>query len=60
MATPRMSSSYWYTLPNPSLEGVGIVTKIAVVVASFWLALGKVGCGIPSWLMAMTTALTRA
>jgi hypothetical protein len=51
VATPSMSFSYWYTLPTPHVGGTGRVAKSVVVVATFWLALAKVGCGIPSWLM---------
>jgi hypothetical protein len=59
-ATLRMSFSRWYTLPTPSVEGSDRVSKSAAAVATFWLALVKVGCGIPSWLMAATMTLARA
>jgi hypothetical protein len=62
VATPRMSFSYWYTLPTPSVEGTSRVSKSVVATVTFWLALGKVGCAVPLWLMvtAMATALARA
>jgi hypothetical protein len=59
-ATPRMPFSYWYTLPTLSVEGADRVTKRATTTATFWLAPGKVGCGVPSWLMATVMALARA
>jgi hypothetical protein len=59
-ATPRMPFSYWYTLLTPSVEGTCRVSKSAPATATFWLALGKVGCGVPSWLMVAATALARA
>jgi hypothetical protein len=59
-ATPRMSFSYWYTLPTLSVEGAGRVSKSDVATATFWLALGKVGCGVPSWLMTMDLARAQA
>jgi hypothetical protein len=52
-----MSFSCWYTLLTLSMEGMGRVSKSAAVAAMLWIALGKVGCGVPSWLMAMTMAL---
>jgi hypothetical protein len=57
-ATSRMSFNYWYTLLAPSIEDGGSVSKSAAAAATFWLALGMVVCGVPSWLMAM--AHTRA
>jgi hypothetical protein len=57
MATPRMFFIYWYTLLTPSVEGAGRVSNSAMAVATFLLALGKVGCGVPSWLMATAMAL---
>jgi hypothetical protein len=47
-------------LSTPSVEGAGTVSKSIVVAATFWLALGKVGCGVPSWLMVAVMALARA
>jgi hypothetical protein len=55
-ATPRMFFVCWYTILTPSVEGTGRVSKIAAVAATFWLALGKLGYGVPSWLMAMARA----
>jgi hypothetical protein len=60
VATSRLSFSYRYTLPTPSVEVAGRVSKSATVVDTFWLALTKVGCGVPSWLMVMAMALARA
>jgi hypothetical protein len=57
-ATPRMSFNYWYTLLAPSVEGTGRVSKSTTAVATCWLSLGNMVCGIPSWLMAIATALT--
>jgi hypothetical protein len=59
-ATLRMFFIYWYTLLTRSVEGVGRVSKSVAVTATFWLALRKVGCGIPSWLMMTAMALDRA
>jgi hypothetical protein len=59
-ATPRMSFNCWYTLLAPSADGAGRVSKSIVVVATFWLALGKLVCGVPSWLMATAMALAHA
>jgi hypothetical protein len=57
-ATLRMSFNYWYTSLALSTKGAGKVSKSDAATATFWLALGKVVCGVPSLLMAM--ALTRA
>jgi hypothetical protein len=45
---------------HPIREGVGKVSRSAAAVAMFWLALAKVGCCIPSQLMATVTSLARA
>jgi hypothetical protein len=55
-ATARMFFICWYTLLTPSVEGVGRVSKSVVATTTFFLALGKVGCGIPLWLMATALA----
>jgi hypothetical protein len=41
------------------VEGIGKVSKSTVAMATFWLALAKVRCGVPSWLMA-AAALAQA
>jgi hypothetical protein len=55
-----MSFSWWYTMSIPSVEGMGKVSKSVAAAAMFWLALAKVGCGIPSWLMSVAMALAQA
>jgi hypothetical protein len=42
------------------VEGAARVSKIAAIVATFWLALAKVGRGVPLWLMAVVVALAQA
>jgi hypothetical protein len=56
-STPRTSFSCRYTLLTPSVESVSRVSRSAVAAAMFWLALAKVGCGVPLRLMAMMMAL---
>jgi hypothetical protein len=56
----RMPFSYRYTLPTLSVEGTGKVFKSVAAAATFWLALAKVRCGIPSWLMVVAMALAQA
>jgi fatty acid desaturase len=46
-------------LLTPSVEGAGKVSKSVAAAATFWLALAKVRCGVPSWLMAAVMALAR-
>jgi hypothetical protein len=60
VATLRMAFNYWYTFLAPSVEGAGRVSKSVVAATTFWLALGKVVCGVPLWLMAIAMALTQA
>jgi hypothetical protein len=55
-----MSFNCWYTLLALSVEGAGRVSKSDATTATFWLALGKVVCGIPSWLMVTVMALAQA
>jgi hypothetical protein len=43
VAVLRMLLSHWYTLPNLLVEGVGNVSRSAATMATFWLALVKVG-----------------
>jgi hypothetical protein len=43
VAVLRLFFYCWYTLPNPSVEHVGNISRSTVVVAMFWLALVKVG-----------------
>jgi hypothetical protein len=59
-ATLRMFFKCWYTLLAPSAEGAGRVSKSVAATATFWLAMGKVVCGVPLGLMVMATALTWA
>jgi hypothetical protein len=59
-AVPRVFFTYRYTLLTPSVEDAGRVSKSPAVAATFWLALAKVGCSVPSWLMAAVTALAQA
>jgi hypothetical protein len=47
-ATPRMSFSYQYILPTTSVEGADRVSKSAMTTTMFWLALAKLGHGVPS------------
>jgi hypothetical protein len=42
------------------VEGAGRVSKSAAAATTFWLALANVGRGVPSWLMAVAMALTKA
>jgi hypothetical protein len=57
---PRISFSWRYTLPTPSVEGSGKVSRSVAVAATFWLALVKVGHGAPSRLMVVATSLALA
>jgi hypothetical protein len=43
VVVPRMLFNCWYISPTPSVEGAGNVSKSAATVATFWLALVKVG-----------------
>jgi hypothetical protein len=47
-ATPRMSFSYQYILPTTSVERAGRVSKSVMTTTMFWLALAKLGHGVPS------------
>jgi hypothetical protein len=38
-----MLFSCWYTSPTPLVEGVDSVSRSEAVMATFWLALAKVG-----------------
>jgi hypothetical protein len=57
VATLRIPFSYWYTMLTSSVEGAGRVSKSVTAAATFWLALGKVGCGVPLWLIVVAMTL---
>jgi hypothetical protein len=59
-ATLKTFFNYWYTLLTPFVDCPGRVSKSAAAIATFWLALGKVAGGVPSWLMATAVALALA
>jgi hypothetical protein len=59
----RVALKEWPVLGVSTLEKttkVSIQVEVAAVATTFWLALAKVRCGIPSWLIAAVMALARA
>jgi hypothetical protein len=56
VVVPRMPFSWRYTLSTPLVEGADKVSKSVTTVATFWIALEKVGHDVPSWLMVAAMA----